>query len=81
MIKTFPVALYVLFFLIIIILSGVRLSPLGTSATNWTNVPAPSSNPGCRGGEPVPNRLSYGAANTVRKYKVKKVKLSLCLTN
>jgi hypothetical protein len=28
-------------FFIIIILSGVKLSPLGTSATNWPIVPAP----------------------------------------
>jgi hypothetical protein len=28
-------------FLLIIILSGVRLSPLGTAATVWLTVPAP----------------------------------------
>jgi hypothetical protein len=86
-----------------LLVEGVRLSPLGTSATNWPIVPAlddrwwvwisrwnenwqgkpkcsektcPSatlsttnptwpelgSDPGCRGGNPATNRLSYGTA-------------------
>jgi hypothetical protein len=36
--------------LFIIILSGVRLSPLGTSATIWPIVPAPDDDCGAIGG-------------------------------
>jgi hypothetical protein len=99
--------------LLLVSFSGVRLRPLGTSATVWPTVPAlndrwwwmwssrwnenwevklkysektcPSatlsttnptwpdlgSNPGCHGGKPATNHLSYGTAyhNTVRGNK------------
>jgi hypothetical protein len=65
--KDVPCSTVRIIFFIIIILSGVRLSPLDTAATNWTTVTAPGSNPRRRCGNPAANRLSYGAANTVRK--------------
>jgi hypothetical protein len=50
----------------IIILSGVRLSPLGTAATTGLlyqpQMIDPGSNSGRRGGKPATNRLKYGPA-------------------
>jgi hypothetical protein len=34
-----------------------------------SHLPDPGANPGCRGGKPATNRLSYGAANQLR-YRV-----------
>jgi hypothetical protein len=39
-----------------------KTCPSATLSTTYPTWPDPGSNPGCRGGKPATNRLSYGAA-------------------